>query len=40
MKSCRGIGAALTEEEMRAWEQEHRSLLTFWLVMANIKSWT
>lgn len=27
MKSCRGIGASLTEEEIRAWEQEHRKLL-------------
>lgn len=28
MKACRGIGASLTEEEVDAWEQEHRKLLT------------
>lgn len=27
MKACRGIGASLTEEEIAAWEQEHRKLL-------------
>ena len=27
MKSCRGIGASLAGEEIRAWEQEHRKLL-------------
>lgn len=28
MKACRGIGASLTEEEIAAWEQEHKKLLT------------
>lgn len=27
MKTCRGIGASLTEDEIAAWEQEHRKLL-------------
>lgn len=27
MKSCRGIGASLTAEEISLWEQEHRKLL-------------
>lgn len=27
MKACRGVGASLTEEEISAWEQEHRKLL-------------
>ena len=27
MKACRGIGASLTEEEIRQWEQEHTRLL-------------
>lgn len=27
MKACRGIGASLSEEEIHAWEQEHRKLL-------------
>lgn len=28
MKACRGIGASLAEEEIAAWEQEHKKLLT------------
>ncbi len=28
MKACRGIGASLSEEEINAWEQEHRKLLS------------
>lgn len=28
MKTCRGIGASLTKEEITAWEQEHLKLLT------------
>ena len=27
MKACRGVGASLSEEEINAWEQEHRKLL-------------
>lgn len=27
IKTCRGIGASLTEEEISAWEQEHQELL-------------
>ena len=27
MKSCRGIGASLTEKEISMWEQEHMTLL-------------
>lgn len=27
MKACRGIGASLTDEEIAAWEQEHKELL-------------
>ncbi len=27
IKACRGIGASLTEEEIRQWEQEHTRLL-------------
>lgn len=27
MKSCRGVGASLTEKEVAMWEQEHRKLL-------------
>lgn len=27
MKSCRGVGASLSEEELMRWEQEHRELL-------------
>lgn len=27
MKACRGVGASLTEEEISAWEEEHRKLL-------------
>lgn len=27
MKACRGIGASLGEEEIRAWEREHMELL-------------
>ena len=27
MKTCRGIGASLTEQEISAWEQEHRKML-------------
>lgn len=27
MKTCRGIGASLTEREIAAWEEEHRKLL-------------
>lgn len=27
MKACRGVGASLSEEEIAAWEQEHRKLL-------------
>lgn len=28
MKACRGIGASLAEEEIKAWEQEHMKMLT------------
>ncbi len=28
MKACRGIGASLTEKEIRMWEEEHRKLLS------------
>ena len=28
IKTCRGIGASLTEKEISAWEQEHLKLLT------------
>lgn len=28
MKACRGVGASLTEEELAAWEREHRALLS------------
>ena len=28
MKACRGIGASLTREEIQAWEQEHKKLLS------------
>lgn len=27
MKACRGVGASLTEEEIKQWEREHRKLL-------------
>ena len=27
MKACRGVGASLSEKELRAWEPEHRKLL-------------
>lgn len=27
MKACRGVGASLSEEELRSWEAEHKSLL-------------
>ena len=27
MKACRGVGASLTPEELRAWEAEHQALL-------------
>lgn len=27
MKACRGVGASLTEEQLQAWEKEHRELL-------------
>lgn len=27
MKACRGVGASLTEEELRQWEREHKALL-------------
>lgn len=27
MKSCRGVGASLSEQELAAWEQEHKALL-------------
>ncbi len=27
MKACRGIGASLTEDEIAAWEEEHKKLL-------------
>ena len=28
MKACRGVGASLSEEEVRMWEQEHMKLLS------------
>lgn len=28
MKACRGVGASLSEEEITAWEAEHKKLLT------------
>lgn len=28
MKACRGVGASLAEEELAAWEREHRALLS------------
>lgn len=28
MKACRGVGASLMEEELAAWEREHRALLS------------
>ncbi|MBP5795432.1 MAG: hypothetical protein J6W07_01160 [Bacteroidales bacterium] len=27
MKSCRGVGASLSEEELARWDAEHRELL-------------
>ena len=27
MKACRGVGASLTDDEIRSWEEEHRALL-------------
>lgn len=27
MKACRGVGASLTEDELKQWEAEHRKLL-------------
>lgn len=29
MKACRGIGASLTQKEIRMWEQEHKKLLEY-----------
>ena len=27
MKACRGVGASLSGEELKRWDQEHRNLL-------------
>lgn len=27
MKACRGVGASLSDEELLAWENEHKELL-------------
>ena len=29
VKACRGIGASLTQKEIRMWEQEHKKLLEY-----------
>ena len=27
MKACRGVGASLSDEEIKEWEREHKNLL-------------